>query len=194
MLDDGRGKARSFVLRHQHEQNKGQTSSVSMELLGFTKGTVNTRTMYRNNHLIDSVDKQVIPASISTKTKASHNKEFYEIASSSEHRCTLVDLCGHERYLKTTIYGLTGMAPDCAMVIVGANHGVQRMTREHLGLCCALRVPFFVVVTKIDMCPKNVFEETQMKIKRVIRRAGRKTYYVREDGKKSLPPRTTSSC
>lgn len=78
------------------------------------------------------------------------------------------------------------MSPNCAMVIVGANHGVQRMTREHLGLCCALRVPFFVVVTKIDMCPKNVFEDTQNKIKRVLRRAARKTYYVREKGEFAL--------
>mmetsp|Transcript_12056 Transcript_12056/g.14053 ORF Transcript_12056/g.14053 Transcript_12056/m.14053 type:complete len:399 (+) Transcript_12056:63-1259(+) len=114
------------------------------------------------------------------KAKASHNKEFYEIASTAEHRCTLVDLCGHEKYLKTTIYGLTGMGPNCAMIIVGANHGIQRMTREHLGLCCALRVPFYVVVTKIDMCPENIFRETQTKVKRVLRKAARKAYYVKE--------------
>lgn len=166
LLDDGRGRARSFVLRHQHEHERGQTSSVAIELLGF------------------SDDKQIIPKSVQVsalnKGKISHNKEFFEIATSAEHRCTLVDLCGHEKYLKTTIYGLTGMAPNCAMVIVGANHGIQRMTREHIGLCCALKVPFYIVVTKIDMCPENVYKETQIRVRKVLRRAGRKAYFVRE--------------
>jgi GTPase len=30
------------------------------------------------------------------------------------------------------VFGLTGLMPDYAMVIVGANMGVPRMTREHL--------------------------------------------------------------
>ena len=37
---------------------------------------------------------------------------------------TLVDLAGHERYFKTTAYGLTGHLPDYACLIVGANAGV----------------------------------------------------------------------
>ena len=38
---------------------------------------------------------------------------------------TLVDLAGHERYFKTTAYGLTGHLPDYACLIVGANAGAQ---------------------------------------------------------------------
>lgn len=167
LLDDGRGMARSFVLRHQHEQEKGQTSSVAIELLAFSK------------------DEQVIPKTVQTtalnRAKVYHNKDFYEIATAAEHRCTLVDLCGHEKYLKTTIYGLTGMNPNCAMVIVGANHGIQRMTREHIGLCCALKVPFYVVITKVDMCPEQVFKETEMKVKKILKRAGRKAYFIRNE-------------
>ena len=30
---------------------------------------------------------------------------------------TFLDLCGHEKYLKTTIFGLVGMQPDYAMII-----------------------------------------------------------------------------
>lgn len=37
---------------------------------------------------------------------------------------TLVDLAGHERYFKTTAYGLTGHMPDYACLIVGANAGL----------------------------------------------------------------------
>lgn len=43
---------------------------------------------------------------------------------------TLIDLCGHERYLKTTIFGLTGMLPDYGLVVIGANMGISRMTKE----------------------------------------------------------------
>ena len=38
---------------------------------------------------------------------------------------TLVDLAGHERYFKTTAYGLTGHMPDYACLIVGANAGLS---------------------------------------------------------------------
>jgi GTPase len=38
---------------------------------------------------------------------------------------TMVDLAGHERYFKTTAYGLTGHLPDYACLIVGANAGAS---------------------------------------------------------------------
>ena len=34
-LDDGRGAARSLVLRHRHERENGRTSAATVELLGF---------------------------------------------------------------------------------------------------------------------------------------------------------------
>ena len=36
---------------------------------------------------------------------------------------TMVDLAGHERYFKTTAYGLTGHLPDYACLIISANNG-----------------------------------------------------------------------
>ena len=42
----------------------------------------------------------------------------------------------------------------------GSNAGIIGTTKEHLGLALALNVPVFVVVTKIDMCPANVLEQT----------------------------------
>ena len=41
---------------------------------------------------------------------------------------TLVDLAGHERYFKTTAYGLTGHLPDYACLIIGANAGELAFT------------------------------------------------------------------
>ena len=51
------------------------------------------------------------------------------------------------------MFGLVGLMPDYSMIIVGANMGIQRMTKEHLGISLALKVPIFVVVTKIDIAP-----------------------------------------
>lgn len=58
------------------------------------------------------------------------------------------------------------------MVKIGANAGIVGMTKEHLGLALALNVPVFVVVTKIDMCPPNVLEETLKMLNRMLRSQG----------------------
>jgi len=68
----------------------------------------------------------------------------------------LIDLCGHEKYLKTTMLGMVGMVPDYILVVVGANFGLSWMTKEHLGIALALEIPFFIVVTKIDMVSPEV--------------------------------------
>ncbi len=58
------------------------------------------------------------------------------------------------------------------MFQIGANAGIVGMTKEHLGLALALNVPVFVVVTKIDMCPPNVLEETLKLLNRMLRSQG----------------------
>jgi GTPase len=51
------------------------------------------------------------------------------------------------------MFGLVGLCPDYAMIVIGSNMGISRMTKEHLGITLALKIPFFIVLTKIDMCP-----------------------------------------
>lgn len=60
------------------------------------------------------------------------------------------DLAGHERYLKTTLYGLTSGAPSCVILIVGANAGLIGMSKEHLAIALALSVPVVVCITKVS--------------------------------------------
>lgn len=55
---------------------------------------------------------------------------------------------------------------------IGANAGIIGMTKEHLGLALALQVPVFVVVTKIDMCPANVLEDTLKLLQRILKSPG----------------------
>ena len=46
--------------------------------------------------------------------------------------------------------------------------GVLKMTREHLGIIKALKIPFFIVLTKTDICPPNVLERTQREITKLV--------------------------
>lgn len=157
-LDNGRGLARNACFRHKHEIDNGRTSSVSQQFLGFSnEGKV---TNY---------------GSVRQATTA-------EVLQKSSKIVNFIDLCGHERYLKTTVFGLTGSVPDYSMIMLGANMGVQRMTREHLGLTLALRLPFFIVVTKIDLAPDNIRKETIARISRILKSANvRKMPYMVKD-------------
>ncbi|MFX1513753.1 MAG: GTP-binding protein, partial [Promethearchaeota archaeon] len=134
--DDGNGLARNVVFRHLHEFESGRTSSVSIKSIGFT------------------IEGEIINQN---PIKRPTDSELLEL---SHKTLTFLDLAGHERYLKTTIFGLTGLQPDYALLVVAANQGILPMTREHLGLALALRIPLFVVITKIDLAPEPKKKQT----------------------------------
>jgi len=67
---------------------------------------------------------------------------------------------------------MTGSMPDYALLLVGANMGVTKMTKEHLGLALALKIPIIIVVTKIDMAPENVKKETIEEIHKILKMKG----------------------
>ena len=110
--------------------------------------------------------------------KHKHEKEtgrtssisFKYIKINEKKYLSFIDLAGHEKYFKTTIHGINGGLADYAILVIGANMGVLRMTREHLGIIKALKLPFFVVITKIDICPPNVLERTEKEITKIINR------------------------
>jgi len=58
------------------------------------------------------------------------------------------------------------------LLLVGANMGVTRMTKEHFGLALGLNIPVIVVVTKIDMAPDHVKKETLSEISRTLKMKG----------------------
>lgn len=51
--------------------------------------------------------------------KAAHGSlDWVKICERSTKVITFIDLAGHERYLKTTVFGMTGHAPDFGMLMV----------------------------------------------------------------------------
>jgi GTPase len=160
-LDDGRGLARGHVFTFKHEVNTGRTTSITQEIMGFKNG------------------KQIEPG----RANERRNNSWKEIIREADKVITLCDLCGHEKYLKTTIFGMTGLVPDYAMVVVGANMGLQKMTKEHIGIALALRIPIFVVITKIDIAPDDVYQKTLNQIIDLFNAEGikKKTLVVKEN-------------
>lgn len=65
--------------------------------------------------------------------------------------------------------GMVGMVPDYILVVVGANFGLSWMTKEHLGIALALEIPFFIVMTKIDLVPNEVLQKTIQDIKKILK-------------------------
>jgi len=148
MLDDGRGLARSKVFKHGHEELTGRTSSIGQHNLCLnSRGEILNDSMFRS---ASSADYILRAAKV----------------------VTLVDLAGHERYFKTTAYGLTGHLPDYACLIVSANNGIVGMCKEHLGVALALKVPVFFIVTKVDICPDHILKETLSKLNAILKKPG----------------------
>ena len=95
-----------------------------------------------------------------------------EIAENATKLITFIDLAGHQKYLRTTISGITGYAPHYAMLVVSASAGVVPMTQEHLGIAVALQVPFFVMLTKVDVTPKEKLQATLDSLEDVLKSIG----------------------
>jgi GTPase len=148
--DDGRGSARLSIFNFKHEVSSGRTSSIAHHILGFDdKGQV-------------------------MNYSGTHKKGWPEIVKDSAKVISFYDLCGHEKYLRTTILGLTSSSPDLCLILVGANMGMTRMTHEHIFLCVSLNIPFAIVLTKIDICVnrKNIMKDTMNSINKLLKMPG----------------------
>jgi len=65
-------------------------------------------------------------------------------------RLGIVDVPGHEKFVKNMVAGATGI--DIVALVIAADEGVMPQTREHLEICKLLKVRHgLVVLTKIDM-------------------------------------------
>jgi selenocysteine-specific elongation factor len=74
---------------------------------------------------------------------------FAPLELPSGRRVSVVDVPGHERFVRTMVAGATGV--DLFLLVVAADDGVMPQTREHVRVLEALRVPAGVVaITKID--------------------------------------------
>ncbi|MEJ2136499.1 MAG: selenocysteine-specific translation elongation factor [Desulfofustis sp.] len=73
------------------------------------------------------------------------------------HRLGIVDVPGHEKFVKNMVAGVTGM--DLLAFIIAADEGIMPQTREHFDICRLLGVSQgFVVITKKDLVEEDWLE------------------------------------
>lgn len=184
LLDDGRGSSRTSIMKHRHEIESGRTSTASTHLLGFrsTGEAIAGRDSLRTNR----------------------NKSEDEVAKESYRIITLMDLAGHEKYLKTTIHGVTSGMADYALILVNSRHPPTHMTHHHLNLCVSFGIQVIIVFTKIDGCPDHAFKTSKTEVYKMLRAPdiGKKAFEIRNEediatcmGKlNSLAPVISTSC
>ena len=82
---------------------------------------------------------------------------FAELELPGGRRLSIVDVPGHERFVKNMVSGATGI--DLFLLVVAADDGVMPQTREHLRIIELLDISLGVVaLTKIDMVDADMVE------------------------------------
>jgi len=80
----------------------------------------------------------------------------------------VVDVPGHERFIKNMLAGVGGM--DLVLLVVAADEGVMPQTREHLEILDLIGVQKgIIVVTKIDMVDGEWIELVKEEIKELVK-------------------------
>ncbi|KAL7436741.1 hypothetical protein ACHAXM_008694 [Skeletonema potamos] len=148
-LDDGRGSSRTSIMKHRHEIESGRTSTSSSHMLGFRHSGE--------------------PIAGRDKIRANKMKSEDEIAREAYRIVTLMDLAGHEKYLKTTIHGVSSGFADYGLILVNSRHPPTHMTQHHLNLCCSFGIPVIVVFTKIDGCPDHAITTSKNELAKLLK-------------------------
>ena len=84
-----------------------------------------------------------------------------------ERRIAVVDVPGHERFVKSMVAGATGL--DLVCLVIAADEGVMPQTREHLEICDLLGVRRgIVVLTKRDLVEPDFLELVELDVREAL--------------------------
>ena len=87
--------------------------------------------------------------------------------AAGQHRLGIVDVPGHERFVRAMVAGATGI--DLVLLVVAADEGVMPQTREHLNICSFLGVRHgLVVLTKVDMVDEEWLELVEADVEEAL--------------------------
>jgi len=147
--DDGDGATRVYLDVLKHEIERGLSAEISFAVFGYKDGKV-----LRMKNPLSKAEKAMV-------------------VETADKLVSFVDTVGHEPWLRTTIRGLLGQKVDYGLLVVAANDGVMRTTKEHLGIMLAMDLPVIVAVTKADMVDDARLSEVLQEISATLRRVGR---------------------
>jgi selenocysteine-specific elongation factor len=96
---------------------------------------------------------------------------YAELDLPSGRRASLVDVPGHERFVKNMVSGSTGV--DAFLLVVAADDGVMPQTREHLDILRILGVEQGVVaLSKTDAVDEETVELAELDVEELLESRG----------------------
>ena len=106
---------------------------------------------------------------------------YAELDLPAGRRVSLVDVPGHERFVKNMVSGATGV--DAFLLVVAADDGVMPQTREHLDVLRILGVERGVVaLTKIDAVDEETATLAQLDAEELLESTGLDAPIIRVSG------------
>ncbi|HKK90070.1 MAG TPA: selenocysteine-specific translation elongation factor [Desulfobacteraceae bacterium] len=82
---------------------------------------------------------------------------FASITLPGGERVGIVDVPGHEKFIKNMVAGASGI--DLVAMTIAADEGVMPQTREHMEICTLMGIEHgFIALTKIDLVDEELLE------------------------------------
>jgi GTPase len=186
-LDNGRGKSRLSLLKHQHEIATGMTSSVTHELLGYRPPEHAGGNVQVVNFATGNISSWI---------------DIHASCAGGGRLVFFSDSAGHPRYRRTTVRGLVGWRPHWTLLCLPADNledtaGLAGSTPpahetlglpdavldvdlslEHLDLCLKLELPLVVVITKSDLPSRAGLRTYLNRVLTALKRAGRQPFII----------------
>ncbi len=83
-------------------------------------------------------------------------------------RLGIIDVPGHERFVKHMVAGVWGI--DLVALIIAADEGVMPQTKEHLDICKLLKVKKgLIVLTKMDLVEREFLELVKEEVTEIVK-------------------------
>lgn len=80
---------------------------------------------------------------------------------------SVVDVPGHERFIKNMLRGISGV--DIALLVIAADDGVMPQTREHLDILKLLNIRYgLIVLSKIDLVDEEIILMAKEDVKNLV--------------------------
>jgi selenocysteine-specific elongation factor len=93
---------------------------------------------------------------------------FAHLQLSENVRLGLVDVPGHERFIKNMLAGVSGI--DLVLLVIAADESIKPQTREHFDICMLLGIQKgMVVLTKADLAAGDLLELARLEAGEFVR-------------------------
>ncbi|MFD1570606.1 GTPBP1 family GTP-binding protein [Halorubrum laminariae] len=158
--DDGQGGTRGFLDVQPHEVERGLSADLSYAVYGFADGNGEPIRMDNPHRKSDRA----------------------RIVEEADRLVSFVDTVGHEPWLRTTIRGLVGQKLDYGLLVVAADDGPTKTTREHLGILLATELPTIVAITKADAVSDERLAAVEREVESMLRDADQTPLLVDRHG------------